>query len=245
MPAIEAQTELVVHAAAWTDVDACARDPELAMRRNGEATRALARACARARVPLAFVSTNEVFDGARSDHRGYQRDDTTKPANPYGASKLAGERWAAEELDPGSLGIVRTAWLFGPGKPDFPAKIAAAARTARSEGRPLRVVADELGTPTYVPDLASAIVDLASASVAGIHHVVNAGVVSRAGWAREVLSALGIDVPIEEVTLADFPRASTPPRWGVLEPTELPGGPLRAWQEAMTRRAAELRESVA
>jgi hypothetical protein len=69
-------------------------------------------------------------------------------------------------------------------------------------------------------------------------------VTSRAGWAREVLAGLAIDVDIEEVGLADFPRASTPPRWGVLEPTDLPGGPLRPWQEAMADRAAELREST-
>ena len=238
---------VVVHAAAWTDVDGCAREPAVAMRRNGAATGSLARAAARAGIPMVFVSTNEVFDGGRTDGTPYGPADATNPVNPYGASKLAGERWATEELaalGPDALGIVRTAWLFGPGKPDFPTKIAAAARAAAAESRPLRVVADEIGTPTYVPDLAAAIVRLADAP-AGIHHVVNAGVTSRAGWAREVVRGLGIEVDVEDIALADFQRASTAPPWGVLGATKLPGGPLRDWRAAMAERLADLRESAA
>jgi dTDP-4-dehydrorhamnose reductase len=235
----------VVHAAAWTDVEGCARDPDLALRRNGEATREIARACAASQVPLVLISTNEVFDGERTDGCGYRPEDTPNPMNAYGVSKLAGERWAAAELQGGALWIVRTAWLFGVGKPDFPAKIAAAARTARAEGRPLRVVADEIGTPTYVPDLASAIIRLMKGSSAGTHHVVNGGRCSRATWARAVLAHLGIQLSVEDVTLAEFERASSPPRWGVLEPTDLPGGLLRTWEEAMVDRAAELQRSAA
>jgi dTDP-4-dehydrorhamnose reductase len=88
-------------------------------------------------------------------------------------------------------------------------------------------------------------VGLAATSFAGIHHVVNAGVTSRAGWAREVLSALSIDIDVEEVGLAEFERPSKPPMWGVLQATDLPGGSLRAWQAAMADRVAELRESLA
>jgi dTDP-4-dehydrorhamnose reductase len=238
---------LVIHAAAWTDVDACARDPELAMRRNGEATTALARACADAGVSLMVMSTNEVFDGDRTDGRGYRPDDPVNPPNAYGRSKLAGEVGAAAAFDgmasspvSPALGIVRTSWLFGPGKPDFPAKIVAAARSASAEGRSLRLVNDEFGTPTYVPDLADAIARLAGVDFRGIHHIVNAGTASRADWARDVLGRVGVEVPIEEVSLSEFDRPSTPPRWGVLEATALPGGPLRHWREAMTDRLATL-----
>ena len=87
-----------------------------------------------------------------------------------------------------------------------------------------------------MPDLADAIVRLALADVRGIHHVVNAGVASRAEWARDVLERLGIDVAIEEISLADHVRPSRPPRWGVLEATPLPGGPLRPWRTAMAER---------
>ncbi|MEO8274533.1 MAG: NAD(P)-dependent oxidoreductase, partial [Chloroflexota bacterium] len=233
---------LVIHAAAWTDVDGCARDPELALRRNGEATATLARACAGAGVSMLLVSTNEVFDGDRTDRRGYRPDDPVNPPNAYGRSKLAGEVGAAHAFgaapDSAALGIVRTSWLFGPGKPDFPAKIVAAARAAAEQGVALRLVTDEFGAPTYVPDLADAIARLAAGDVRGIHHVVNAGLASRADWARDVLERVRIQVPFEEVSVRDFSRPSTPPRWGVLEPTALPGGPLRHWRDAMADRFA-------
>ena len=238
----EQRPDLVIHAAAWTDVDGCARDPEAALRRNGEATAVLARACVAAGASLLLVSTNEVFDGDRTDGRGYRPDDTVNPPNAYGRSKLAGELAAAKAFEgaPGAeLGIVRTAWLFGEGKPDFPAKIVAAARSALADGRAMRLVTDEIGSPTYVPDLADAIARLAG-DVAGIHHVVNAGIASRADWARDVLSRLGIEVAIEEIGLRDLDRPSRPPRWGVLEPTPVPGGPLRSWRDAMADRIAAM-----
>jgi dTDP-4-dehydrorhamnose reductase len=195
-------------------------------------------------VSLLVVSTNEVFDGDRTDGLGYRPADPVSPPNAYGRSKLAGEVGAADAFeavpDSPALGIVRTSWLVGPGKPDFLAKIVAAARAAVQEGRSLRLVTDEVGSPTYVPDLADAIARLAAADVRGIHHVVNAGRASRADWARDVLERARIEVPIEEVSVRDFSRPSTPPRWGVLEPTALPGGLLREWREAMADRFAAM-----
>ncbi len=99
----------------------------------------------------------------------------------------------------------------------------------------MRVVADETGSPTFAPDLAEAIVELAgSGAIGGTHHVVNAGAVTRAGWARELLRQCRVDVPIEEITSATWPRASAAPPWAVLEPTPLPDGEqLRPWQSAL------------
>jgi dTDP-4-dehydrorhamnose reductase len=229
--------EVVIHAAAWTDVDACARDPQLAMARNGEATGLLAHATSTAGVDLLLISTNEVFDGNRTDGRGYRPDDAPNPPNPYGASKLAGERLAAGPYadGPARLAIVRTAWLYGPPGNDFPAKILAAAERANGAAEPLRLVADETGSPTYSVDLAEAIAELiGGAAIEGVHHVVNGGAVSRAGWARELLRQVRLDVATEDVPASTWPRASTPPAWAVLEPTPLPGGePLRPWQEAL------------
>jgi dTDP-4-dehydrorhamnose reductase len=247
--------EVVVHAAAWTDVDGCARQPDLAMQRNAAAVDVLARATAERAMHLVVVSTNEVFDGRRTDGRGYAPDDPVAPPNPYGASKLAGERaaQAAYDAGQGQLDIVRTAWLFGPGAPDFPAKILAAAERSLAAGEPLRLVADEWGSPTSVADLAEGIVDLVTTGEDGpdtIHHIVNAGVASRADWAREVLRQAGVTVATEDVPASTWPRASTPPVWAVLEPTPLPGGePLRPWQAALAdylptllrRRAAAAR----
>ncbi len=283
--------DVVVHAAAWTDVDGCARAPELALARNGEAVGHLARVCARRGVALVFVSTNEVFDGRRTDGRGYAAGDRPNPINPYGASKLAGELaalrayglavpWQVESAVRGDapaggvtrsgLAIVRTAWLFGPPGNDFPSKILAAAKTAAEEGRPLRVVADEVGCPTYTIDLARAIVALlplvgvvrpggtggggdgaaagttspgARPQVVGpIWHLVNAGQASRADWARETLRLVGLDVPVVDIPAIEWVRASTPPRWAVLESGQLPPAlSMRSWQEALAEYLAGAR----
>ena len=242
--------ELVIHSAAWTDVDGCARDPEVADRRNGDATGALAEACAAAGVDLAIVSTNEVFDGTRTDGQGYLPGDATNPINPYGASKLRAEHLATEALA-GARGvaILRTTWLHGPPGNDFPEKIARAALKARDAGQPLKAVADEIGSPTWTPDLADAIVELIAedALIAAdggrptIHHLVNAGRASRADWAREVLRATGIEVDVEEVPASTWQRASTPPLWAVLEPTPMPSGePMRDWRAAFAHAVPAL-----
>lgn len=237
--------EVVVHAAAWSDVDGCALDPDLALRRNGTATGVLAEACARRAIDLLAISTNEVFDGLRSDRGGYTPADRPSPGNPYGASKLEGERLAAaayEDAAGGSLGIVRTAWLFGTPGRDFPSRILEAAERAAAAGEPLRAVSDEWGTPTYVVDLAEAVVELLAAdAVAGIHHVVNGLTASRADWARDIVARAGVSVEIVEVPSTTWARPSTPPRWGVLMPTRLPSGePLRGWPQAMADYAPTL-----
>jgi len=256
--------DAVIHAAAWTDVDGCARDSALAMRRNGAAVGEMAEACVSSGAALVMVSTNEVFDGLRTDGPPYRPTDKPHPMNPYGGAKLAGERaaraafrangaeFAAAAVDPPAardstvpaLAIVRTAWLFGLPGSDFPQKILAAALKARTEGTTLRLVSDEIGCPTYATDLAAAIVALVGVAAlghkqgfGGIHHVVNAGRASRAEWAREVLRIAGLNVPTQDVPMTTWPRPSTPPAWGVLEPTPLPGGPLRDWREALTEYA--------
>ena len=243
----EDRPEVVVHAAAWSDVDGCALDPALAMRRNGHATGVVAEACAVRGIDLVAVSSNEVFAGDRTDGLGYGPDEAPAPGNPYAASKLEGERLATAAFADAraSLGIVRTAWLFGvPGR-DFPSRIVDAAERAAAAGESIRVVADEWGTPTSVHDLAEAIVELlAEDAVGGIHHLVNAGVASRADWARDVLVRTGTRAEAVDVPAATWQRPSRPPRWGVLAATPLPsGGPMRPWTEAMADYAPILRRS--
>jgi dTDP-4-dehydrorhamnose reductase len=243
--------EVVVHTAAWTDVDGCAREPELALRRNGAATGVLAAACLEREVDLLVISTNEVFAGDRHDRVPYGPADPTAPPNAYGRSKLAGEQAATDAFErrgaTGSLGIARTAWLFGPPGRDFPHKILDAATKARAEGQPLRVVDDEWGTPTYAADVADAIVELLAAdAVPGIHHLVNAEIATRATWAEDVLARLGVREPVEPVPGTTWARASVPPRWGVLAATPLPGGePMRSWRAAMADYAPVLRRQRA
>ena len=248
--------EVVIHTAAWTDVDGCARDPALAMRRNGTAVGELAAACVRRGIDMVFISTNEVFDGRRTDGLGYGPDDARNPINPYGAAKAEAERLAIAAFETvaarGRLAIVRTSWLHGPPGGDFPAKIAGAALKARAAGEPLRVVGDEIGCPTYAPDLADAIVELlaedamtAAPARTAVHHLVNVGRASRAEWAREVLRATRIDVEVVEVPASTWKRASAAPLWSVLEPTPLPSGvPMRHWREAFADAAPALVRSL-
>ena len=226
---------LVIHTAAMTLVDECARQPDLAMRRNGDATRVLAAACHARGVGLLVVSTNEVFSGDRRDGRGYLETDETGPRNPYGASKLAGEEAAREAFADGpGLWIARTAWLYGPPGNDFPDKITAAADRL-PEGEPLPVVADEFGSPTYTLDLARAILALVSLTEGGIYHLVNSGGASRREWADRVLSVRRPGRTTRPIAASEFTRASNPPPWGVLDTSraESVGVPIRSWQAAL------------
>jgi dTDP-4-dehydrorhamnose reductase len=227
---------LVIHAAAMTDVDDCARHPELALRRNGEAVGVLAEACRARGAGLVLISTNEVFDGERTDGRGYAEGDAPRPRNPYGASKLAGEEAARSSFDgrPG-LWIVRTAWLFGPPGRDFPDKVVAAADRLPA-GQALPVVADEVGSPTYTRDLAAAILRLVEGSPGGVFHLVNEGRASRLEWAARVLARERPGRPVRAISRNEFERASDPPAWAVLDASlaaGVTGRSLRPWQEAV------------
>jgi dTDP-4-dehydrorhamnose reductase len=247
--------EVVVHAAAWTDVDGCALDPELALRRNGAATGVLAEATAARGLDLLVISTNEVFAGPVVTGRGHEPGDPIDPANPYARSKAEGERLAtaayadapkADARPRGRLGIARTAWLFGTPGRDFPSRILDAAERARAAGEPLRVVGDEWGTPTYTRDVADAIVELlADDAAAGIHHLVNGLTATRADWARYTVARAGLDIEVENVPLDSWQRPSRPPRWGVLAATPLPSGePMRVWPDAMADYAPRLLRAV-
>jgi len=221
--------ELVIHCAAMTNVDGCAKDPDTAFKVNAFGAQNVAHACLRCNAEMVYLSTNEVFDG-RSD-RPYREEDRTNPINPYGSSKRTGEQMAARYLKTG-LYIVRTAWVFSPGGHNFPAKIIATA----DAGKPLRVVADEVSNPTYAPDLAEAMAQLIETRTYGIYHLTNAGYCSRYDFAKEILRLSGRGhVPIEPITLADYQRPSIVPPFTPLANTkgaEL-GIELRPWQEAL------------
>lgn len=226
---------LVVHPAAWTDVDGCARDPSTAHRRNADAVRTLATACAAAGVALVLVSTNEVFDGGRTDGRGYVETDLAHPRNPYGQSKLAGERAArASFRGHDGLWIVRTSWLYGPPGGDFPHKILAAADRLPAEGA-LPVVSDEHGSPTFTEDLAPALLRLVQTTGAGLFHLVSPGAASRLTWADAIMARRRPGRTTRAIGRADFHRASDPPPWGVLDPYRAAslGISLRPWEAAL------------
>lgn len=199
-----AHPDIIINAAAYTDVDGCARDPEKAFRINGVGAGNLAAAAYEANAFIVHISTNEIFDGTATSP--YRENDRPNPVNPYGASKWAGEQ-AVLRANPHHQ-IVRTAWLFAHGGRNFIQAILGAANA----GRPLRVVTDEVANPTYTDDLAEAILALIDTGRTGVYHLVNAGTVSRYGFARYILDRAGhTDTPVEAITSAEWPRASTPP----------------------------------
>ena len=221
--------ELVIHAAAMTDVDGAARDPDLAFRVNAFGTQNVAHACLQAGADMVYISTNEVFDGQAD--QPYREDAPPAPINPYGSSKRSGEQMAGHYLRD-TLYIVRTAWVYAPGGNNFPAKIIAAA----DQHKELRIVADEVGNPTYAPDLALAISQLIRTRAYGIYHFTNAGYCSRFEFAKEILRLSGREhIPLQPITLAEYPRASTVPPFAPLANTKgaALGIELRSWQDGL------------
>ncbi len=222
------EPDLILHPAAMTDVEGCARDPELAYRVNGMGTQNVALAAAEVGAELLTVSTNEVFDGRASSP--YHEWALRNPINPYGRSKLAAEWYTERLLD--RFYIVRTAWLYAPGGRNFPHRIIELV----DELGGLRVVTDEVGNPTYVEDLAEAIVRLIGTHAYGVYHLVNEGAASRYDFAQEILRLSGREsVPLEAITLADFERLSSPPPYAPLDNTAAAalGIRLRPWREAL------------
>ena len=224
----DARPQVVIHCAAWTDVDGCARDPIRAYQVNAIGTQHVALAARAVGARLLLLSSNEVFDGTQAAPYGEQ--DAPCPANPYGWSKLAAE-WTAQQIVDDCC-VVRSSWLFGHGGRNFVHRILELARGAA----PLRVVTDETGAPTAVEDLADAIFSLAESGQRGIFHLVNAGFASRYELARAVLDLCGQRATmIEPALLASYVRASTPPRNGCLRNSAAAaiGIQLRPWQEAL------------
>ena len=227
--------DLVIHAAAMTDVDGCARDPQAAYRTNALGTQNVALACQRSNAVMLYISTNEVFDGTKGTP--YFEFDTPRAINPYGASKLAGERYVQMLLH--RFYIVRTAWLYALGGNNFPKKMIT---LAREKGR-LAIVDDEIGNPTYAPDLAMAIAALIETNHFGIYHLTGEGIASRYEWVERILQLAGLDqVTLTRIRLADYTRASTPPPYGALAniaAATMLGIKLRPWQAALEEYFSE------
>jgi dTDP-4-dehydrorhamnose reductase len=224
---VDARPDVVIHPAAWTNTTGCEEDPERAMLVNAEGARNVAEVAREVDAAMVHVSTNEVFDGGKT--KPYSEDDATSAINGYGRSKLAGEQAVRETLP--EHYIVRTSWLYGPGRTSFPEKILAAAR----EQKKLRVVTDEVASPTLTLDLAEAIARLIETKAYGTYHLANAGECSRKEWAEEVLRLVGLDVPVEAVTQADFAAPIRKPAYSTLANNRAAalGITLRPWREAL------------
>jgi dTDP-4-dehydrorhamnose reductase len=220
----------VIHTAAFTAVDLAEEREAEATRANETACAVLARACARAKIPLVLVSTDFVFDG--NGRRPYREDDATRPLSAYGRTKLAGER-AALAAHPYGTRIVRTQWLYGPRGKHFPGTILNLAR----EKPELKVVDDQVGSPTSTLELAPALWDVLERGSAGIYHAACEGQASWFDFATETLAIAGVTrVRVLPCTTAEFPRPAVRPAYSVLDCsrlTALRGRGLAPWKSAL------------
>jgi dTDP-4-dehydrorhamnose reductase len=219
--------DLVIHAAALTDTRRCEDEPEAANRVNALGTRNIVDACRSAGAALVYISTNEVFDGLKGEP--YVEPDEPNPINAYGRSKLAGEEEARKLAE---TYVVRTSWLYGGGERDFPSKVLAAASSQSN----LKMVTDEIATPTLAYDLAEAIARLVETRRHGVYHLTNEGECSRYEWAQEVLRLAGqSNVRVEQTTLSEFnPYPPKPPYTALQNDAAVRLGiRLRPWQEAL------------
>jgi dTDP-4-dehydrorhamnose reductase len=228
---VAVRPDVVVNAAAYTDVDRAESDEERAQRVNGDAVGFLARACAEVHAAFVHYSTDYVFDGENPS--GYREDDEpTVAVNAYGRSKRRGEK-ELERYEHGQLHwyLVRTSWLFGPFGKNFVDTILERGK----EGGELRVVNDQHGKPTYTVDLADATAELLTKRyVPGIYHVTNETGPLGITWfafAEAIIEIAGLPASVIAVSSDEYPRPAKRPRFSMLLNTKLP--PRRGWREAL------------
>jgi dTDP-4-dehydrorhamnose reductase len=225
---LRVRPEWIILSAAYTDVDGCEQNRELAFAVNASGVENVARAAQLIAARVFFVSTDYVFDGKGT--RPYETTDPLAPLNVYGASKAAGETALAKSEVAWCIG--RTSWLFGVHGPSFPEKILQAAKT-RPE---ISVVNDQVGSPTYTRDLARVIRDLVLRDARGIVHITNEGICSWFDFAREILAQSGRDaIPVLPISTDQAARPARRPSYSVLSPASLHafGIRTRPWQEAL------------
>lgn len=203
--------DAIVHAAAWTDVDGCERDPARARRVHVEGTAAVAHAARKAQAHLVAVSTDLVFDGRK--HTPYLEDDPTAPLQTYGRTKLEAERLALE-IAPRCT-VVRTAWLHDLSAPQG---FVAAMFEQAARGAPFDVVVDQVGSPTSVDWCAARLGEIVETMTTGLLHRAEPLVESRAAFARRILAKAGFDPAlVRDVTTASMPaRPAIRPRYSAL-----------------------------
>jgi len=225
----------IVLAAAYTDVDGCETNRELAFAVNRDGAVNVAEAARQSGARLLFLSSDYVFDGTKTSP--YETDDARHPQSVYARSKAEAEVRLLEILP--ACCIVRTAWLFGMGGKCFPDTILKLAATRPA----LEVVDDQRGCPTYSIDLARALIQLCQKGAAGIVHVTNAGNCTWFEFAREIVASAGLSTEVRPVSTAQMARPAHRPAYSVLSLASLErfGIVLPTWQDALRRYLAERR----
>ncbi len=229
----EMRPDWIVLAAAYTDVDGCESNSELAFAVNRDGAVNVAQAAKRLGAKLLFISTDYVFDGTKTTP--YETGDGRNPQSVYGRTKAEAEVRLLEIVP--SCCIVRTSWLFGVGGKCFPDTILRLAATRPA----LDVVDDQRGSPTYTIDLARAIIELCRKDAAGIFHVTNSGHCSWFEFAQEIVKGAGLGTVVRPVNSQQMARPAARPAYSVLSGTSLNryGIHMPAWQDALRRYLGE------
>jgi dTDP-4-dehydrorhamnose reductase len=221
--------EIVIHIAAYTDVDGCERDQEKAFAVNAEGTKHVVLAASKCRAKIVYLSTDYVFDGEKGEP--YLESDLPHPLNVYGHSKLKGERYVQEEMK--DFLVIRTQWLYGPFGRNFVDSILQQAKVKRA----LSIVNDQLGSPTYTLDLARAVSELIRVEARGIFHVTNSDSCTWYAFAETILKLAGVDrVKVLPISSKELGRPATRPSYSVLSGQKLKketGMTMRSWTEAL------------
>ena len=225
----------MIHCAAYTAVDRAEEEPERAFAVNETGTRNVAAACAGVGAKMIYISTDYVFPGAGEGF--YETYDTVGPLNVYGRSKLAGEQAVRETLERSF--IVRISWVFGVNGNNF---IKTMLRLAESRSE-VRVVCDQIGSPTYTADLAPLLCDMICTEKYGVYHATNEGVCSWAELAQETFRKAGKTVRVEAIPSTEYPVQAMRPLNSRLSKRALDAAGfsrLPCWQDALDRFLKEL-----
>jgi len=220
--------EVVIHCAAYTKVDQAESEPDEAYRVNADGTRNAALAAEQIGAKFVYISTDYVFDGKAN--APYRENDRPDPQSVYGKSKLAGEQ-LVQSLSSRYF-IVRTSWVYGKYGSNF---VKTMLRLAEERDR-LKVVNDQVGSPTYTLDLAQFLLELVKTDHYGIFHVSNTGACSWYEFAKAIFEERGLHVQVEPCATAEFPRPAPRPAYSVLDHGAIRAHglkPLRPWREAL------------
>ncbi len=234
--------DVVINCAAYNFVDRAETEPQVAFAVNAWGVRELARVCAELNCTLVHFSTDHVF-GLDEQHRTpWTETDAPGPVSVYGLSKLAGE-YLARALCPRHL-VIRTCGLYGFGGGGKGSNFVETMLRLAGQGRPLRVVADQICTPSYTGDVAAITVDLLARGKPGLYHVTNSGACSWHEFARAVFELAGVAAEVAAISSHEYGAAARRPAYSVLAPTGLAAlglSPLRPWREGLAAYLQERR----
>ena len=232
--------DIIINSAAYTQVDACETNYDLAFKSNAIGPKNLAIKCKQLGIPLIHISTDYVFEGNEKKNSPLVENDKLGPKTVYGKTKLEGEKMVQENCQ--KYFILRTAWLYGEGKNFVKTML-----SLSKKNKELKVVNDQIGSPTYAKDLAKAIKEIIEkkSDKYGIYHVTNKGEVSWYEFAKKIFEIKNIEIKVNPCTSEEFPRPAPRPHYSVLSNQKwIDAGftPMRDYEEALNEYLDSLKD---